>query len=65
MYFECRINKNALLQTVFGDFAHWVLPGNKNNQTQVNSKRITKNTTTSNRLDAKNKPTQQKKVFKI
>jgi len=25
LYFECRINKNALLQTVcFGDFAHWV-----------------------------------------
>jgi len=25
VYFECRINKNALLQTVFADFAHWVV----------------------------------------
>jgi len=26
LYFECRINKNALLQNVFfGDFAHWVM----------------------------------------
>jgi len=25
-YFECRINKDTLLQTVFfGDFAHWLL----------------------------------------
>jgi len=24
LYFECGINKIALLQTVFGDFAHWV-----------------------------------------
>jgi len=26
LHFECRINKNVLLQTVFffGDFAHWV-----------------------------------------
>jgi len=25
LYFECRINNNALHQTVFfGDFAHWV-----------------------------------------
>jgi len=24
LYFECRINKNALIHTVFfGDFAHW------------------------------------------
>jgi len=24
LYFECSINKNALLQTVFfGDFVHW------------------------------------------
>jgi len=27
LYFDCRINKNALLHTVFfGDFAHWVIP---------------------------------------
>jgi len=26
LYFECRINKSALLQTVFfGDFADWVI----------------------------------------
>jgi len=25
LYFECRINKSALLETAFfGDFAHWV-----------------------------------------
>jgi len=24
LYFECQIKKNALLQTVLGDFAHWV-----------------------------------------
>jgi len=23
LYFECRINENVLLQTFFGDFAHW------------------------------------------
>jgi len=35
LYFECQINKNALLQPVFGDFAHWARLKIPNAQTNI------------------------------